>query len=234
MDKILAFIPARGGSKRLPRKNLLPLGGKPLVRHTIDCARASGQFSEIVVSSDAPEILAIAQASGVTADSRPAHLSGDQVRNVEVLAELLARRPEQFDAVMLLQPTSPFRTPGDIRQAVSLWRSHPEGSIVAVSAYEEPPQFALRMDEKFALEMREPAAYAQSTQKQAIPPLYHPGGSIYLCSVSKFLRTGAFFAPPLFGVVIPPGRALDIDLPHQFAFAEWMMEHHPEGDAGSA
>ena len=223
MDRILAFIPARGGSKRLPRKNLLPLGGKPLVRHTIDAALEAGQFSEIVVSSDDAETLAIARAAGVTADARPEHLSGDQVRGVEVLSELLGRTEGRFEAVMLLQPTSPFRTAADIRHAAALWRSNPDSSIIAVSAYDAPPQFALRMDNDSALQMREPAAYGYSTQKQAIEPLCHPNGSLYLCAIARFLRAGGFFAPPMHGLLIPPERALDIDSPHHYALAGMML-----------
>jgi len=218
----LCFIPARGGSKRLPRKNLLPLGGRPLLAWTIDAARESAQFDEIVVSSDDDEILAIAHDAGVRADRRPAALGGDRIRFVEVLVELLRRPAEsgRFITATTLLPTCPFRSCEDIRAAFALLT--PGNSVVSVSHYEFPPEFAadLRGTE---LHLREPARYAHSTQSQSVPPAVHPNGAIYLSSVERLLATGSYFTAPVLGYLMPPERAFDIDFPHQFAIAEALL-----------
>src|SRR4051794_23056646 len=98
----LCLIPARGGSKRIPRKNLRLLAGRPLLVHAIDVARAAGLFEQIVVSSDDAEILALAAQCGAVADPRPAELGADRARVLDVATEFLARAPERWSRVMIL------------------------------------------------------------------------------------------------------------------------------------
>jgi CMP-N-acetylneuraminic acid synthetase len=218
------MIPARIGSKRLPRKNLLPLGGRPLLAHTVDAAREAGVFDEIVVSSDDDEILALAGLLGVAADRRPAALAGDRTRFVEVLEELLLRTgaAPRFDLVAVLLPTCPFRHPDDIRAVLDLQR-RTGGFVIAVCAYEFPPQFALRLGDDGRATMEHPEAWRRSTQSQSHPASYHPNGAIYLAPTDRFLAERTFFAEPLFAHVMPPERSLDIDLPHQLAVAESLL-----------
>lgn len=224
MNGTLCLIPARGGSKRLPRKNVLPLAGKPLLSYTIAAARESGCFDEIVVSSDDDEILALASQASVTADRRPSELAGDKVRFVEVLEEFLLRESNpRYDHIAVLLPTCPFRTADDLRASFALYRAS-GGFVIGVAEYEFPPQFALHLGaDGHSLAMQRPEVYHTSTQSQSVPKSYHPNGAIYLGSTARFLAEKTFFAPPLHAYVMPPERSLDIDYPHQFAMAESLI-----------
>jgi CMP-N-acetylneuraminic acid synthetase len=219
----VCLIPARGGSKRIPRKNLRLLGGKPLLAYTIDNARESGCFADIAVSSDDAEILDLAERCGVRADRRPEHLSGDMTKFVEVLEEFLQRTPQHEQFAGLL-PTCPFRTAEDVRAAMALSAAHPEAFIVGVTAYDFPPQLAMTLDPATqALTIREPDTYAFSTRSQSLGTLYHPNGSIYCGRVARYLAERTYFTPPLVGYAMPPERSFDIDYPYQFEIAEAMI-----------
>lgn len=222
----LAFIPARAGSKRIPRKNVRLLGGLPLVGHTIAAARAAEIFTEIVVSTDDPEVLGIAAREGVRGDARPEALGGDHVRFVEVLDEFL-RRPANdgaFTHVAVLLPTCPFRSAEDIAGAFAMHRSAPpDATVVSVAAYDFPPEYACDLRHDGALQLRKPDVYIRSTQSQSLTPSYHPNGAIYLTTVAKFLSQKTFFAQPLLGYLMPPERSFDIDYPHQFDLAEALI-----------
>lgn len=223
----ICFIPARGGSKRIPGKNSRVLGGRPLLAWTIDAAQHSGRFDQIVVSSDDDKILAIAGECRVVADRRAPELAGDRVRFVEVLEEYL-KRPENlsvFREVVVLLPTCPFRTAEDIRQAIDLQRTNPESFVVTVSSYDFPPDFACDFSTLTGeLKLRHPEVYSHSTQSQSVTPAFHPNGAIYVGSVDRFLATKSFFAEPIRAILLPPERSFDLDHPHQWEIAEALIE----------
>jgi N-acylneuraminate cytidylyltransferase len=221
--KTICFIPARGGSKRVPRKNLLPLAGRPLIAYTIEAARKAGIFDRVLVSSDDDEILALAAREGAEADRRPAALGGDRVRFVEVLEEFLKRSCDGADHVAVLLPTCPFRNEHDILAAHAMLLAAPEPAfVVSVREYEFPPEFALEMDGPKARVLH-PEIYAASTQSQSVGRSYHPNGAIYFAPVALFLAERSFFRQPLLGYLMPPERSLDIDNLYQFEIAEAMM-----------
>lgn len=225
----LCFIPARGGSKRIPRKNVRPLAGKLLLAYTIEAARDSGLFREIVVSSDDDEVLAIANDFGATGDRRPEALGGDRVRFVEVLAEYLQRSAhcERFTDVSVLLPTCPFRTAEDIHSAAALRHAAPDSFVISLSAYDFPPEFACDYQSTSGVvKLRQPEVYARSTQSQSVTPAFHPNGAIYMGAVSRFLDGLSFFQSPLLGYLMPPERSLDLDHPHQWEIAEALMQMH--------
>lgn len=225
----LCFIPARGGSKRIPGKNTRSLAGRPLIEWTIAAAKDSRCFDSVVVSSDDEDILRIANGAGAIADRRSPELSGDRVRFVEVLEEFL-NRPEntgKYTTVTALLPTCPFRNAVDIRAAVELHTLDGETFVVSISAYEFPPEFACDFDvASGALNLRQPEVYARSTQSQSVKPAFHPNGAIYVGSVERFLTTRSFFASPIIGTLLPPERALDLDHPHQWEIAEALAKKH--------
>src|ERR1041385_7104920 len=117
--KGICIIPARGGSKRIPRKNILPLNGKPLISYTIRAALDAGVLHHVVVSTDDPEIKSVALAEGAQVDDRPPHMAGDTVTKVEVVREYLERTKasNHYDMVAALLPTCPFRTAQHIKEA---------------------------------------------------------------------------------------------------------------------
>ncbi|MFZ0549043.1 MAG: acylneuraminate cytidylyltransferase family protein [Candidatus Promineifilaceae bacterium] len=227
MAKTLCFIPARGGSKRIPRKNLRPLAGKPLLSYTIETAKESAVFDEIVVSSDDDEILNLAQSVGTIADHRPASLSGDMIRFVQVVEEYLQRPGvrERFTNIAAMLPTCPFRTTADMVGAFNLFREQKgESFVISVTEYDFPPQLALDIDEDSILTMRDPATYGRTTRSQSLGKAYHPNGAIYLATVSSFLREKTFFADPLLGYPMTAENSFDIDYPYQFRIAEILMQ----------
>lgn len=235
MTKMLCFIPARGGSKRIPRKNLLPLAGKPLLAYTVEAALHSGVFEQVVVSSDDREILDLAASLGAIADPRPESLSGDKIRFVQVIEEYLLRPGirQKHDSIASMLPTCPFRTVEDVQEAVGLFRQKGgEVFLLAVTEYDFPPQLALDFAEDgMTLSMRDPATYGRTTRSQSLGVAYHPNGAIYIASVDGFLREKTFFADPLLGYEMSPQRSFDIDYPHQFKIAEIMMRERLNKEA---
>jgi len=210
----------------LPRKNLLPLSGRPLLAYTIEAARKAGIFARVVVSSDDQEILDLAEKEGAESDRRPSSLAGDKVRFAEVLEEFLVRSAwagEQIEHAAVLLPTCPFRTEQDVLAAHGMMLAAAVPSfVVSVSEYEFPPEFALDLIGTNA-QVRHPVVYARSTQSQSVGKSYHPNGAIYFAPVRLFLKERSFFRQPLLGYVMPPERSLDIDNSYQFQIAEAMM-----------
>ncbi len=226
--KTLCIIPARGGSKRIPRKNILPLAGKPLLAYTVSPALEADIFKDVVVSSEDDEILELAAALGAVADRRPSALCADTIRAVQVVEEYLLRDgvKEKYKNVANMLPTCPFRTVADIRSAYDLFTKQTDDVfLTSVTEYGFPPQLAFDLDEDGrSLIMRDPATYRRTTRSQDISTCYHSNGCIYLATVDGFLREKTFFADPLIGYVMPPERSFDIDYPYQFTIAELMMQ----------
>ena len=213
--KALCFIPARGGSKRTPRKNILPLDGKPLFSYTVEAAIQSDIFSKIVVSSDDEQILEKSIKLGVSIDERPAQLSLDTTRAVEVLHEYLSRESikKQFNVAANLLPTCPFRTADDICNAFDIfWKYDAKYSVIAVTEFDFPPQLAIKLEENnHDLKMINPSQFRKTTRSQDLGKSYHPNGAIYISSIERYLREKTFFVEPLKGYLMPPERSFDID-----------------------
>lgn len=133
----VGIISARGGSKRLPGKNLAELGGRPLIAHTCEAALASGVLTAVYVNTDSPEIANAAKHSGVQCPAlRPKHLATDEasLRDANLfMLDLLAKRGEKYQAVVILQPTSPLRAPKDIRNGLKLFDDHAPCAVVGVT-----------------------------------------------------------------------------------------------------
>ncbi|HEG43165.1 MAG TPA: acylneuraminate cytidylyltransferase family protein [Phycisphaerales bacterium] len=228
MSKTVCLIPARGGSKRIPRKNILPLAGKPLIAYTIEAAVNSGVFDDVVISSDNDEILAIGESFGAIGDRRPVELSGDKIRFVQVIEEYLLRNENEgkYQNVAGLLPTCPFRTVEDLRNAFELFNEQNEDEcVISVTEYDFPTQLALAFEhDSQRLHMLEHDSYNRTTRSQDISKTYHPNGAIYLSTVEGFLREKTFFTYPLIGYVMTAEHSFDIDYPYQFRIAEFMMK----------
>lgn len=140
--RVLGVVPARGGSKGVPRKNIRLLRGKPLIAYALEAAKASG-LTRVVVSTDDAEIASVAESLGGEVLLRPPHLAEDSVPTLPVLQDVAARLPEKYDAVMTLQPTSPFRTAAHIDEALALFAANPSAdslvSVVQVPHNMTPP-----------------------------------------------------------------------------------------------
>lgn len=236
--KILGVIPARGGSKRLPRKNILPLAGKPLIQWTLDAARLSGCCSRIAVSSDDAEILALAQACpDIDSIERPADLASDTATSAAVVLHVLqhyAAQGEQFDAIMLLQPTSPLRTSDDIRAAVALFSESGAASVISVSPVEHSPLWTITLSKDGSLDaLIDRIVTLPSTRSQDLPAHYRLNGALYLTKAETFLISSSFFNKPSRAYVMSTERSVDIDTQIEFALCNTLLAelHSSESSA---
>lgn len=225
--KSICIIPARGGSKRVPRKNVLPLNGIPLLAYTIRAAKEANVFDEILVSTEDAEIKQVAFDEGVGVDNRPVKMAGDKVTKVQVIKEYIARTNamEKYDIVAALLPTCPFRTAEDIHSAYELFTSQEKHSfLVGVVAYDFPIQLALSLEEnQQAVKMLDSASYL-TTRSQDIAKRYHPNGAIYMATMKAFLEKGTFFNETMLAYVMSAEKSFDIDYPYQFEIAEAMAK----------
>lgn len=214
--RILAFIPARGGSKGIPRKNLVPLAGKPLIQHSIEAARGCPRIGEIFVSSDDEEILAFCRTLGVdTAYRRPAVLAGDAAKVTDAALDMLRWRTEQGlwdpDAIILLQPTSPLRLAEDVDRALDLFEQSQAQSLVSVHEMAEHPFECLKGLEPGWTFLDHPAQAASRRQDYG-QKYYFMNGAIYIVQPSFLKDRQAFFAEGRSALyVMPRERGVDID-----------------------
>ncbi|TWT42415.1 CMP-N,N'-diacetyllegionaminic acid synthase [Phycisphaerae bacterium RAS1] len=211
---IVGIIPARSGSKRLPGKNLAPLGGQPLIRYTCDAALASGALDAIYVNTDSREIADVAESHGISSPVlRPEALARDDTptRDANIfLLDFLQRRGECYDAVMVLQPTSPFRTPHDISAAVALYEANRPCAVVSMSPV-GPAGWLGRVGRDGRLE-----------RLDGEDVIYRLNGAIYLYSCIDY-RGGA--QPPRTLVyAMPAARGVDIDTPEDLQHAECVIQ----------
>ena len=223
--KTICVIPARGGSKRLPRKNVLEFRGKPMLLHTIEAAQKAGCFERIVVSSDDEEILAVAREAGVVAAVRSAELSGDAARVVAVMFDLLdseLREGRDYDILCCLYPAAPLRRAEDIRAVVSPVEQGRGEFALAVTDYGLPPHQALRLGEGNALAPMFPDLV--NMRDEEVGRLVVDNGSTYAATVSAFREHATFYGPGLRGHVMPRARSVDINTADDLALAEFYFE----------
>lgn len=228
--RFLAVVPARGGSKRLPRKNVLPLAGRPLIAWTIDAARASGVFADVLVSTDDEEIAGVARQAGALVPwLRPAELATDTATSASVLKHAWAwysRERGPVSAVVLLQPTSPFRTAASIRGAVEQFAAAPDAPahpVVSVSPAAQPPHWSFRVDNG----VLRPFLGWESLQvrSQDLPPAYALNGAVYVIPSADLAADLPVLRPGVRPFVMNDVReALDIDTADDWAAAEHVAE----------
>lgn len=234
--KILGLIPARGGSKGVPGKNIKPLGGIPLLGRAVLSARESGVLDRLWVSTDDPEIARVAEEFGVAVPwLRPAELAQDGSALIDAAIHLLDRlaadegyRP---DALMVLQPTSPFRSAETIRKAVDLFRASGE-SVVSVSASRFHPHWSYRLDGEGRLAPFI-AGLGKPGPRQSLPDAYVLDGSVFLVSCVSLRETRSFHAGPCRALVLSPEEAADVDTPLDWATVAglWASRLTPPADA---
>lgn len=215
---VLAIIPARGGSKRIPRKNLKSLGGKPLIAHSIDHAEKATNITRAVVSSEDDEIRSVAADHGGDVPfARPPELATDDATNIEVVEHALdwaAENDRDYEYLCLLQVTSPFRSPEDIDKALERLDSSDAETVVTTSTYETPPFWAVESDDDGFLRPYFGDEYLWSkTQTQSVPTLRHPNGAVFAASTEAFRRELSFYTDRTVGVKMPSERSVDIDEP---------------------
>lgn len=218
MLKILCVIPVRGGSKGLPQKNAREIReGVSLLEWTILQAHAVYAKEDVIVSTEDPELANIASAAGAQVLERPAELARDETTTAAVVADLLERldpEGERFDAIAILQVTSPLRTAEDISRSVELMRTGTYDSVV--SAYQTAdchPAKLYFLDQVESAPVAIPAAPdLQHARRQDLPPVYRRNGAIFITTRRHYEKTGQLWGGRTGLVVMPQERSVDVDL----------------------
>lgn len=222
---VLIVIPARGGSKGLPRKNARRLGDLPLLGWTAEAVRASGVNQAVcILSTDDDEIAEIGRSVGLRVPfMRPASLSTDTATAEDValhaLDWLAASGEAQPSAVMLLQPTSPFRQPSALRQAVELLSREAIDGVIGVQPIQRSLRTLFTADSSMNLAPLD-AGTGLSTRRQDQKPLYTPNGALYLVATDALRGKHTFFPDRSLGLVMDQIASLDIDDPVDWEIAE--------------
>ncbi len=225
--KILGLIPARGGSKGIPGKNIRLLGGMPLLQYTYEAGRKSGKLSALILSSDDPEIIAVAKNIGLEVPFvRPAELSGDATTSLEVILhalESVEEKGEAYDAVCLLQPTTPFRREGLIDAAIEKFINGGYDSLVSVR--EVPAEFNPHWVFEQDGELLKVATGEEQiiTRRQDLPRAYHRDGAIYLTR-TKVLKGGSLYGNRIGFLDTTGSPYVNIDLPKDWEKAEALVK----------
>ena len=214
----LAIIPARGGSKRLPRKNLLDLCGKPLIAWSIEAALKSKYISKVIVSSDDEEILNIAKEYKADFIKRPDELASDTATTFDALKHTL-ENVEKYDYVVLLQPTSPLRSEKHIDEAIELLKEKNADAIISVCEMEHSPLWSNTLDENLDMSnfLRDEVLNKRS---QDLPKYYRLNGAIYICKTDKLLQNKGFFLKEnIYAYKMNKKHSVDIDEEIDFIIA---------------
>jgi CMP-N,N'-diacetyllegionaminic acid synthase len=224
--RTLGIITARGGSKGIPDKNIVPLDGKPLVAYTIAAARAARRLDRCIVSTDSDRIAAVCRAHGADVPfMRPAALARDETRSIDVVRHALETVGEVYDAVMVLQPTSPLRTGSHIDAAIALLEAHPDADAVisVVDVEDHHPARMKRIEDGYLVDP--PFAEAVEGQpRQQLPPFYVRNGAIYLTRTAILLETGLLKGRRCLAYVMPPEVSVNIDGLLQLHLAEAILK----------
>lgn len=216
----LALITARGGSKRIPRKNIKEFCGKPILCYSIEAALAAGVFGEVMVSTDDEEIANIAYKYGASVPFfRSAETSGDYASTDDVIMEVLKEYENQgksFDAFCCIYPTAPFLTGERLKAAMELLKV--ADSVLPVVPFSYPPQRGLIVNQAGFVERQFPE-YA-TARSQDLPTVYHDCGQFYACRTAPFLAAGTTDVERLVPLVLSEMEVQDIDTPEDWAIAE--------------
>ena len=208
--KFLAIIPARGGSKRLPRKNVLDLCGKPLIAYTIEAALKSKYIDKVIVSSDDEEILNISSNFGADIIKRPIDLANDTATTFDTIKHTIDNF-EKYDYIVLLQPTSPLRNEKHIDEAIQLLEEKNADSIISVCEMDHSPLWSntLPKDGNMSNFLKDEILNKRS---QDLEKYYRLNGAIYICKTSKLLEEKSFILKKkIFAYIMDRKNSIDID-----------------------
>jgi CMP-N,N'-diacetyllegionaminic acid synthase len=222
-NRVLAVIPARKGSKRLPKKNIKSFNGKPMILWSIEAALKSDYIDKIIVSSDDNSILDIARNSGVDAQLRPSNLAMDKATTNEVLLDLFNNMSDKFDLLVLLQPTSPLRTNKHIDDSIKKLILNKVSSVISVSECEHSAQWSNILPDDGNLDNFIDKKI-MNTRSQDLKKNYRLNGAIYVVQIDKFLKNKDLIIKKSLAYIMPIEDSIDIDTKYDFICAEALMK----------
>ncbi len=221
----LAIIPARGGSKRLPRKNVLDLCSKPLIAYTIEAALKSKNINKVIVSSDDEEILDISKKFGADIIKRPIDLANDTATTFDTIKHTIDNF-EKYDYIVLLQPTSPLRNEKHIDEAIELLEKKKADAIVSVCEMEHSPLWSntLPKDGNMSNFLKDEILNKRS---QDLDKFYRLNGAIYICKTEKLIENKSFLLKEnIFAYIMNREYSIDIDEEIDFSIAQILMSEN--------
>lgn len=218
----LAIVPARQGSKRIPNKNILPLGGKPLITYSIESAIKSNYIDQVVVSSDSQEILSIAQSLNVLPLLRPDALSSDTASAMSVIKHAIDEF-KRYDYIVYLQPTSPLRDENHIDEAIELLTDKGAKAVISVCESDCSPLWAGQVPEDGNM-----TSFLQGVvtnkRSQDLEKYYSINGAIYICNTEHFLQEKTLFIKnDIYAYRMDKKASVDIDEPLDFEWADFLL-----------
>jgi pseudaminic acid cytidylyltransferase len=223
---IVAMIPARGGSKRIPRKNIKLFHGKPIIAYSIEAALNSGLFDEVIVSTDDEEIAAVAKRYGAKVPFiRPDHLSDDYATTVDVIKHTLNWYSEHsvtISSICCMYATAPFIKKSAIRKGYQAITQKDYQFAFAATEFAFPIQRAIKVTDEGAVSMFSPES--MNTRSQDLERAYHDVGQFYWGCAQAFLDNRPLYSPDACAVMIPASDARDIDTPEDWQFAEILYQ----------
>lgn len=224
--KILAIIPARGGSKRLPKKNIKQINGRPLIEWSIIASNNSKYIDEVVVSTDSLEIAEISKKAGATVPFiRPNYLASDHSSTFDALEHCIKFYENElnkvFDIIVLLQPTSPLRTANHIDEALLFMDDKKAKSIISVCETEHPPEWSNTLPSDLSMD-NFLSKKVLTTRSQDFPQSYRLNGAIYICKTKELLKQKTFFIDhDIYAYPMQKQTSIDIDTIDDFELAEY-------------
>ena len=220
----IAIIPARGGSKRIPKKNIKDFHGQPMISWAINAAQDSGLFEDIIVSTDSEDIADVAKQSGAICPFvRPADLSDDNTAMQPVIAHAIsACAIDKTTPICAILPTAPFLRAEDLIKSYEAWNETKAEFFVSLATFAYPPQRALIQNQNGYLSLiNEDVAL---TRSQDLPEAYHDAGQFYWGKADSWLEAKNILSHNSQGYLLSRGSVQDIDTPEDWAFAEILFE----------
>ena len=223
--KVLCLVPARGGSKGVPGKNLVKVQGKSLLDWTVDSAKKSKYIDRIVLSSEDIAIIEAAKIAGCDVPFiRPKELASDVTGTMEVVFHALENLSEKFDYIVLLQITSPLRNEQDIDTCLeNCEESNIYNACVSLCGLEKSPDWMFTLSEENTIKKFKPDAKFV-TRRQDSEQIYYPNGAVYVADIEWLQDQVHFITPDTLGYIMPSERSIDIDTPLDLLFLNAMLE----------
>ena len=224
--KVIAIIPARGGSKGIEKKNIVNLAGKPLIAHTIEEALKSKKIDKIIVSTEDDEIAKISRNLGVEVQKRPIELAKDDTPTIDVvfygLKQLKVEKNHSI-IIILLQPTSPLRTVKDIDESLELFLNSNCESLISVSEVRHPPQWSLKIENG----LLQPLFRKENLfkMKQELEKSYMPNGAIFIATKKILEKYKTYYCKKIIPYIMPTDRSIDIDDDFDLKLANFLIKN---------
>ena len=222
--KVLVVIPARGGSKGVPKKNIKILGGKPLIAHAIECALGAKEVTKIVVSTDSDEIAEVANSYDIQIIKRPSDLAEDTSNVVSAVLHVYDSLKEDFDILVLLQPTSPLRTSKDLDNVISLLKENKDCngiiSVVPMDDIHPARMYNLAQNNNLIPFLKD----GETLRRQDLVPVYYRNGCFYAVRTKAFLTEKSFMVASKKAYIMNPDWLINIDNQRDFKLATLLYD----------